>query len=150
MRIKPNSHPEETVSLPKHIDTYEWKFQQLKTQIHQELIESLDLAAIHAVDEPALRQQIQHLANEACVSRREPLSKLDRERLSAELMAEVDALSGKVVTQAEFDELAERATAPLMHDVGGLKSRVNDLTRRVGAMQMAGLQEGFESLGSPR
>lgn len=72
------------------------------------------------------------------------------EKAQAELMAELDALSGKVVTQAEFDELAERATAPLMHDVGGLKSRVNDLTRRVGAMQMAGLQEGFESLGSPR
>jgi polyhydroxyalkanoate synthesis regulator phasin len=71
------------------------------------------------------------------------------EKAQSEIMADLDALSGKVVTQAEFDELADRATAPLQSDLSGVKSRLNDLTRRVGAMQMEGLQAGFDSLGSP-
>jgi len=72
------------------------------------------------------------------------------EKAQSEILADLDALSGKVVTQGEFDELADRATASLQSDLGGVKSRLNDLTRRVGAMQMEGLQAGFESLGSPR
>ena len=72
------------------------------------------------------------------------------EKAQADVMAELDALSGKVVTQAEFDDLADRAMGPLMSDVSGMKSKVEQLSRRVGAMQMDSMQAGFEALGSPR
>ncbi len=68
------------------------------------------------------------------------------EKAQSDIMAELDALRDKVVTQADFDELCDRATAPLQSDLGRVKSGLDTLTRRVGAMQMEGLQA---ALGSP-
>lgn len=72
------------------------------------------------------------------------------EKAQGEILNELDALNGKVVTQAEFEELSDRATGPIQSDLSRVKAGLSELTRRVGAMQMDSLQSGFDSLGSPR
>jgi chromosome segregation ATPase len=72
------------------------------------------------------------------------------EKAQQDIMGEIEELRGKVVTQAEFDDLADRAIGPVSHELGGVKSKLQDLSRRVGAMQMDTMQAGFDQLGSPR
>ena len=69
-------------------DPVENEFQRLKTAIHGELIESLDLSRIGTMDEPRLRTHIWKTAEALLRSRRESLSAVDEERLIDELMAE--------------------------------------------------------------
>lgn len=66
----------------------ETRFQKLKTQLHRELIDSLDLSRIAEIDEPRLRRHIHSLAEGLLRDRRESLSVADEQRLVDELMAE--------------------------------------------------------------
>jgi pilus assembly protein CpaF len=70
------------------VDRFEAEFQKLKTRIHRELIESLDLSRIGTLDEVRLRAHVRNLAESLLRSRPEMLSSLDEERLIDELMAE--------------------------------------------------------------
>jgi pilus assembly protein CpaF len=70
------------------VDRFEAEFQKLKTRIHRELIDSLDLSRIGSLDETRLRAHIRNLAEGLLRSRPEMLSSLDEERLIDELMAE--------------------------------------------------------------
>ena len=67
---------------------FEAEFQKLKTRIHRELIDSLDLSRIGSLDQARLRTHIRRLAEELLNSRPEMLSSVDEERLIDELMAE--------------------------------------------------------------
>ncbi len=78
--------------LPEHADPLECEFQRIKAVIHQQLVESLDLANLTEDDQTRLYDQIRRLAEKVCVSRRELLGQLDRERLLDELMAEIYGL----------------------------------------------------------
>lgn len=69
-------------------DAFEADFQRLKTRLHRELIDSLDLGRIGQMDEPRLRAHIRHAAEKLLASRREALSSVDQERLVDELLAE--------------------------------------------------------------
>ncbi len=73
---------------PMAIDRFEAEFQKLKTRIHRELIDSLDLSRIGSFDEIRLRAHIRNLAEGLLRSRPEMLSSIDEERLIDELMAE--------------------------------------------------------------
>ena len=75
--------------LPDHVDVLEQQFQQLKSTIHQQLVESLDLSQVGQIDRDELSTEVWALADEVCRSREEILSQLDRERLRDELMAEI-------------------------------------------------------------
>ncbi|MEO8493457.1 MAG: CpaF family protein [Planctomycetota bacterium] len=75
--------------LPDHVDPLEREFQQIKSVIHQQLIESLDLSNVTEDDQGRLYQQIRQLAGKVCKNRRELLGRVDRERLLDELMAEI-------------------------------------------------------------
>ena len=70
------------------VDRFEAEFQKLKTRIHSELIDSLDLSRIAALDELRLRAHIRNLAEGLLRSRPQMLSSIDEERLIDELMAE--------------------------------------------------------------
>ncbi len=72
-------------SLP---DRYEAEFQKLKTRLHREVIEALDLSRLGSLDEPRLRTHIRNLAEGLLRSRPELLATIDEERLIDELMAE--------------------------------------------------------------
>jgi pilus assembly protein CpaF len=69
-------------------DRFETEFQRLKTRIHRELIDSLDLSRIASLDQARLRAHIQNLAEALLRSHPEMLSSIDEERLADELMAE--------------------------------------------------------------
>ena len=78
--------------LPAHVDPVERQFQQIKSTIHQRMVESLDLSHIADLDRQVLLKHIRNLAAEACESRDEILSQLDQERLLDELSSEVFGL----------------------------------------------------------
>jgi len=69
-------------------DPFESGFQKLKTTLHRELIDSLDLSRLGSLDEAHLRSHIWNLAEKLFHSRRDMLSSVDEERLIDELMAE--------------------------------------------------------------
>ncbi|MGD0898196.1 MAG: CpaF family protein [Thermoguttaceae bacterium] len=73
---------------PRAPDPFESGFQKLKTRLHRELIDSLDLSRIGTLDEAHLRSHIWALAEKLFRSRRDMLSSVDEERLIDELMAE--------------------------------------------------------------
>lgn len=75
--------------LPEHIDPLEREFQQIKSVIHRQLVESLDLSNVKEEDQSRLHQQIRLLATKVCKTRRELLGRVDRERLLEELIAEI-------------------------------------------------------------
>jgi len=63
-------------------------FQKLKTRVHRELLDALDLSRIAKLDESQLRAHIRQLAEAMLRSRSETLSTVDQERLTEELVAE--------------------------------------------------------------
>jgi pilus assembly protein CpaF len=66
----------------------ESEFQQLKTRIHRELIDSMDLSRLARWDEAHLREHIRNLAEGMLRSRSELMSSSDEDRLIDELIAE--------------------------------------------------------------
>src|SRR5690606_5915417 len=73
-------------------DPLEQQFQKLKTNIHQQLVESLDLSKIGRIDRQQLWRYVRNLADQTCGSRKDLLGRIDRERLLEELMAEIFGL----------------------------------------------------------
>jgi pilus assembly protein CpaF len=74
------------------LDAKELEFQRLKTAIHEELIESLDLSMVGQISEHELRWEIQRLAEELCRHRRKGLDEADHDRMFDELVHEVFGL----------------------------------------------------------
>ena len=66
----------------------ETSFQQLKTRLHRELIESLDLSRLGQMDDDVLRGHIRTLAEGMLRSRPEQIADVDEDRLVDELIAE--------------------------------------------------------------
>lgn len=69
-------------------DTPETEFQKLKTRIHRELIDAIDLSRINSWDETHLREHIRTLAEGFLQSHADLISAVDEERLIQELIAE--------------------------------------------------------------
>jgi pilus assembly protein CpaF len=79
-------------SRPAQLDDKELEFQRIKTVIHEELVESLDLSTIGRIDEQQLRGEIVRLADELCRLRRKSLSEIDHRRMIDELVDEIFGL----------------------------------------------------------
>jgi pilus assembly protein CpaF len=69
-------------------DPFESQFQKLKTRLHRELLDSLDLSRISRMDDAQLRRHLVSLTERLFRSRQEMLSLIDEERLIDELIAE--------------------------------------------------------------
>ncbi|MDP6445736.1 MAG: CpaF family protein [Pirellulaceae bacterium] len=67
----------------------EHNFQALKSVIHEDLVESLDLSIIGTIDQDQLEPEIRSVATQFCRSRTRELSSEDRDRMVDELMDEV-------------------------------------------------------------
>ncbi|MCU0877287.1 MAG: CpaF family protein [Pirellulaceae bacterium] len=80
----PSGHAEP--ALPT--ETVEADFQRLKTGIHRELLDSLDLSRITGLSDEELREDIRHLAEGMLRSRNRKLPAIDEDRLVDELIAE--------------------------------------------------------------
>ncbi len=74
------------------VELNEREFQRLKTAVHEELIESLDLSTIGEVDKDLLEAEIRRLAVEICTGLDRPLSESDQGRMVEELLAEIFGL----------------------------------------------------------
>src|SRR5262245_38535915 len=72
---------EQRTPLPPHVDSFEKRFQELKASIHQELVESLDLAKLAVANQKHLEGHVRRVADHVCKARGEVLSQIDRERL---------------------------------------------------------------------
>lgn len=77
---------------PRPPDTGEVEFQVLKTSIHSELVESLDLAAVGKVDEAWMRREVQEISDQIIKRRKLKLAPDVRSRLLFELDSEVFGL----------------------------------------------------------
>lgn len=73
-------------------DPDEHAFQRLKTSIHEELVESLDLSLIGVVDRQRLGLEVRNVADSLCRQRASALDSSDRQRLLDELLDEVFGL----------------------------------------------------------
>ena len=79
-----NGHGE----LVLHAENMEAEFQRLKTGIHRELLDSLDLSRITGLSDEELREDIRRLAEGMLKSRNRKLPAIDEDRLVEELIAE--------------------------------------------------------------
>jgi len=77
-------HPDALVQA----ENLEAEFQRLKTGIHRELLDSLDLSRITGLSDEELRQDIRELAEGMLRTRSRKLPAIDEERLIEELIAE--------------------------------------------------------------
>jgi len=73
----------------QRVNAADLEFQRLKTAIHEELVESLDLSTLGQINEEDLRSEIIRLAKELCRHRRKNLGDIDHERMVDELVDEV-------------------------------------------------------------
>src|SRR5688572_18202512 len=69
-------------------ESLEADFQRIKTGIHRELLDSLDLSKIAGLTQDELREDIRHLAEGMLRNRSRKLPPIDEERLIEELIAE--------------------------------------------------------------
>ena len=74
--------------LPADGDGFESGFQKLKTQLHRELLDSVDLSRIGSMSDAQLRRHVANLSQHLFRNRPQLLSKIDEERLVDELIAE--------------------------------------------------------------
>ena len=86
--LAPDGPPTRHVEQAQPSNAFETQFQQLKTRIHRDLIDSLDLSQIANLDDVKLRAHIRQLAASVLRDRTEMLSTVDQERLMEELVAE--------------------------------------------------------------
>jgi pilus assembly protein CpaF len=71
-----------------HAENHEAEFQRLKTGIHRELLDSLDLSRITGLSDQELREDIRRLAEGMLKTRGRKLPAIDEDRLVEELIAE--------------------------------------------------------------
>jgi pilus assembly protein CpaF len=74
------------------VELTEPEFQRLKTAVHEEVIESLDLSMVGELDKESLGEEIRQLAGEICADLDRQLSEADQRRMVDELMAEIFGL----------------------------------------------------------
>lgn len=72
--------------------TFAQRFQRLKADIHRQLVEMLDISRLGHWKPERLRREVRHLAQQLTQATPELLNEADRERLIAEIMAEVFGL----------------------------------------------------------
>ncbi len=68
------------------------EFQRLKTAVHEELVETLDLSVVEQIDERLLGAEIRRLAEEICLGLRKQLDEAGHRKMLDELMDEIFGL----------------------------------------------------------
>ena len=77
---------------PAAVDPSELEFQRLKTAIHEELVETLDLSVVEQIDEQLLGAEIRRLAEEICLGLRRQLDEAGHRQMLDDLMDEIFGL----------------------------------------------------------
>lgn len=77
---------------PLPADLGEQEYQRVKASLHEQLVASFDLSRITRINREQMAGEVKQLADEACRGRKELSGRIDRERLTAELLDEVFGL----------------------------------------------------------
>lgn len=85
---KPRPAPGGVAGRPTASSSNEDQFNRLKSELHSQLIQNMDLSAIGSMDEEQLRREVRAGAEELCRLRADLLSLADRERLIEEVLDE--------------------------------------------------------------
>jgi len=85
---KCNGSPQPAAVTLDSPDARETDFQRLKTRIHREVLESLDLSRLAKLDEAELRRHVRNLTESFLRSRPDIVDAVDEDRLLEELIAE--------------------------------------------------------------
>jgi pilus assembly protein CpaF len=64
-------------------------FQELKTRLHRQMVDAIDLSKAGQMPEDQLRQQLRSLAEHLCSLQKERLAESDREKMVTELLDEI-------------------------------------------------------------
>ena len=102
---------------PPAADSFESQFQKLKTRLHREVLESLDLSKLGTLDNGQLRRHLESMTQRLFRSRQEMLSRLDEERLIDELIAEKRQLAADLLEGGAEKLLTEMTNAELIRFV---------------------------------
>src|SRR5271169_944373 len=81
-----------TWSAPRSIGVSAKAYQELKTTIHRELLNQVDLEKLTSLEDVRARAQVQEVIQGLIVKQETPLSTMERDRLSREVLAEVFGL----------------------------------------------------------
>src|SRR5215813_10001758 len=76
----------------KAVKTFALRFQKLKSDIHRQLVEGLDLSRLHRIRPERLRREVREMAIRLTANSPEMLNELERERLVDEIMHEAFGL----------------------------------------------------------
>lgn len=77
---------------PRSIGVSARAYQELKTTLHRELLNQIDLEKLTSLEDSKARQQVQEVIQQLIVKLNTPLSTMERERLSREVLHEVFGL----------------------------------------------------------
>ena len=83
------SKPDPTAKLPTYSAQ---RFQQLKADVHRQLVEMLDISRVDQVKSDRVRREVRTLATQLAGSSPELLNEVERERLIEEIMNEAFGL----------------------------------------------------------
>jgi pilus assembly protein CpaF len=78
-----------SVSNPRNGGDPRQAFQQLKTQLHRQMVDAIDLSKAGEMEESSLRQQLRALASHLCSLQSVTLNSQDREAMVDEIMNEI-------------------------------------------------------------
>lgn len=73
-------------------DGFDTRYHRLKTEIHRQIVETLDLSKLNRWEPVRIRREVRGLAVRLCEAAPELLSEVERERLTEEVMSEVFGL----------------------------------------------------------
>lgn len=76
----------------RNVDEAEIEFQRLKTSLHEEMVDSLDLGAVTSLNEAGIRDDIRDLSSQYCRRKNLKLDDATRQRLEKELDYELFGL----------------------------------------------------------
>ena len=77
---------------PRSIGVSPRAYQELKTTLHRELLNQIDLEKLTSLEDAKARQQVQEVIQQLIVKLNTPLSTMERDRLSREVLHEVFGL----------------------------------------------------------
>ena len=81
-----------TWTSPRSIGVSPRAYQELKTTLHRELLNQIDLEKLTSLEDAKARQQVQEVIQQLIVKLNTPLSTMERDRLSREVLHEVFGL----------------------------------------------------------
>jgi pilus assembly protein CpaF len=102
-------------------------YQELKTTLHRELLNQIDLEKLTSLDDSKARMQVQEVIQQLIVKLNTPLSTIERDRLSREVLAEVFGLGPlePLLQDATINDILVNTHRRVYVERGGVLERTN-------------------------